>query len=66
MRQCARHEKDDLARGALGDHIYNHLLEAHQAAWREYTATVHSWELDRYLAAVKGLWFREVARWGIG
>jgi hypothetical protein len=29
--------------------ILGRLVEAQSAAWQEYTATVHTWELDRYL-----------------
>ena len=43
-------KKDPLIRVALGDHIFNHFVEAKLAAWREYAATVHSWEVERYLA----------------
>ena len=43
-------KKDPLIRTALGDHIYQHFVEAKMAAWREYNASVHEWELERYLA----------------
>jgi glutamine synthetase len=43
-------KKDPLLREALGDHLYQHFLEAKQAAWNEYSSTVHDWEVDRYLA----------------
>jgi glutamine synthetase len=43
-------KKDPLLREALGDHLYQHFLEAKQAAWDEYSSTVHDWEVDRYLA----------------
>ena len=42
--------KDPLIRSVLGDHLFMHFLEAKQAAWDDYSATVHPWELDRYLA----------------
>jgi glutamine synthetase len=42
--------KDPLIREALGDHIYNHCVEAKLAAWAEHNATVHAWEVERYLA----------------
>ena len=42
--------KDSLIRRALGDHIYNHFVEAKLAAWQECHSTVHPWEVDRYLA----------------
>ncbi len=43
-------KKDPLIRQALGDHIFNHFVEAKLAAWHEYNATVHPWEIDRFLA----------------
>jgi len=51
LREAVRQmEKDPLIRRALGDHIYDHYVAAKQASWDEYSATVHPWELDRYLA----------------
>ena len=43
-------KKDPLIRSALGDHICEHFVEAKMTAWREYNASVHEWELERYLA----------------
>jgi len=43
-------KKDPLIRVALGDHIFNHFVEAKLAAWQDYAATVHPWEVERYLA----------------
>jgi glutamine synthetase len=43
-------KKDRVVREALGDHIYGHLVDAQTAAWQEYSARVHPWELDHYLA----------------
>ena len=42
--------KDPLIRTALGDHIFQHFVEAKLAAWHEYETTVHPWEVERYLA----------------
>ena len=42
--------KDAVVREALGDHIFNHFVEAKLAAWQEYEAAVHPWETERYLA----------------
>jgi glutamine synthetase len=51
LREAVRQfKKDPLMRRVLGDHIYEHYVEAKQATWDEYSATVHPWELDRYLA----------------
>jgi len=38
-------------KGALGDHIGAHFVEAKKAEWSDYVASVSGWELDRYLAA---------------
>ena len=43
-------KKDPLIRDALGDHIYQHFVEAKSKAWDDYNATVHPWEVERYLA----------------
>jgi glutamine synthetase len=43
-------KKDPLMREALGDHVFQHFVEAKLAAWHEYEATVHPWEVERYLA----------------
>ena len=45
-------EKDTVIRDALGEHAHDHFLEAKRAEWRVYAATVHQWELDRYLELV--------------
>ena len=37
-------------RQALGEHVFNHFVEAKLAAWKDYSTTVHGWEVDRYLA----------------
>lgn len=42
-------ESDRVIRDALGEHIYQHYLEAKRAEWKLYAATVHDWELKRYL-----------------
>lgn len=41
--------QDELVRGALGDHIARHLIEAKQIEWEIYEAQVHQWETDQYL-----------------
>jgi glutamine synthetase len=43
--------RDALLREALGDHVWDHFLRAKEAVWREYSAQVHAWELDRYLGS---------------
>jgi glutamine synthetase len=43
-------KKDTLIRDVLGEHLYQHFVEAKTAAWADYSATVHPWEVERYLA----------------
>jgi glutamine synthetase len=43
-------KKDPLIRETLGDHIFSHFTTAKLAAWEEYSATVHEWEVERYLS----------------
>jgi glutamine synthetase len=42
--------KDPLMRESLGDHIYQHFVEAKTKAWEDYNTSVHPWEVERYLA----------------
>ncbi|MEZ5286989.1 MAG: type I glutamate--ammonia ligase [Vicinamibacterales bacterium] len=42
-------EKDDLVRETLGDHIFQHFLEAKREEWADYIRHVSPWEMDRYL-----------------
>ena len=42
-------EKDDLLRDALGEHIFNHFLEAKREEWFDYLRQVSPWERERYL-----------------
>jgi glutamine synthetase len=44
-------EQDELIAEALGDHVYNHYLEAKREEWEEYKTQVTEWELNRYLEA---------------
>jgi glutamine synthetase len=43
-------KKDPLIRTALGTHIFEHFVQAKLAAWKEFSTTVHPWEVERYLA----------------
>jgi glutamine synthetase len=43
-------KKDEVVCSALSEHILGHLVAAKETVWREYSAVVHEWELDRYLA----------------
>lgn len=40
---------DDIIKSALGEHIYNHFVEAKLIEWDVYRTQVHQWELDQYL-----------------
>ncbi len=42
-------EKDPVIRDALGDHVFDHFVDAKRAEWDEYRTQVSQWELDRYL-----------------
>ena len=43
--------RDEVLKEALGSHILDHFISAKTAVWREYSAQVSQWELDRYLGA---------------
>jgi glutamine synthetase len=45
----AEMEKDEVVRGALGDHVFERLTEAQLAEWSEFRRHVSQWERDRYL-----------------
>jgi glutamine synthetase len=40
---------DELVCETLGTHIVEHLARAKKLEWRQYIATVHPWEIERYL-----------------
>jgi glutamine synthetase len=42
-------EADPIVRDALGDHVFNHYVEAKRAEWDEYRTQVSDWEVERYL-----------------
>lgn len=42
-------EKDALVKETLGEHIFNHFLDAKREEWDEYIRHVSPWEMDRYL-----------------
>ncbi len=46
---CDELEKDDVIRGALGEHVFQQFLAAKRAEWVEFSSQVSSWEIDRYL-----------------
>jgi glutamine synthetase len=42
-------EKCDVIRDALGDHVFERLVEAQTAEWGEFRTHVSEWERERYL-----------------
>ncbi|MBX6341688.1 MAG: glutamine synthetase [Thermomicrobiaceae bacterium] len=42
-------EKDEVVRDALGEHVFERLLEAQKQDWDAFRMHVSQWELDRYL-----------------
>lgn len=46
---CDELEKDEVLTAALGEHVVQQFLVAKRAEWREYSAQVSAWELERYL-----------------
>ena len=42
-------ERDEIMVAALGEHLQDHYSDAKRQEWAEYSATVHAWELERYL-----------------
>jgi glutamine synthetase len=42
-------QKDEVVRDALGDHVFQHYLEAKTEEWDEYRTQITKWELERYL-----------------
>jgi glutamine synthetase len=42
-------ERDEVIRDALGDHIFNHYVDAKRSEWDEYRTQVSDWEVERYL-----------------
>ena len=43
--------QDEVIQQALGDHIWQNFARAKEEVWREYSAQVHQWELDKYLGS---------------
>jgi glutamine synthetase len=42
-------EADPIVVEALGEHVFNHYVEAKRAEWDEYRTQVSDWEVERYL-----------------
>jgi glutamine synthetase len=45
-------EQSELARTALGDHVFEWFLRDKRREWDRYAAHVSQFELDRYLAVL--------------
>lgn len=44
-------QKDEVVIEALGEHLYEHLVEAKEIEWDMFRTTVHPWEREQYLSA---------------
>src|SRR5207244_13102556 len=44
--------QSDVARKALGPHLFNRYIELKRQQWDEYRVQLSEWELDRYLAVL--------------
>jgi glutamine synthetase len=42
-------ERDEVVRCALGDHVFERLIEAQRSEWNDFRKHVSGWERDRYL-----------------
>jgi glutamine synthetase len=42
-------ERDEVVRRALGDHVFERLMEAQRIEWNAFRKHVSGWERDRYL-----------------
>jgi len=45
-------KKSDIAKEALGEHIYNEFIKTKTREWDEYRTYVSAWETDKYLHRV--------------
>ena len=45
-------ESSDLLYEALGDHVFNSLIENKKIEWEEYRSTVTDYEVSRYLSTL--------------
>jgi len=44
-------KRSSFVRDALGAHVFQQFVNVKEREWQEYTAQVHEWEIERYLAA---------------
>jgi len=45
-------EKSEMLKRALGDHVFNRLIEIKKKEWNEYRIQLTKWEMDKYLAVL--------------
>jgi glutamine synthetase len=43
-------KKSSFVRGVLGEHVFEHFVEAKEREWADYIEQVHDWEVEQYLA----------------
>lgn len=44
-------QKDDVIISALGEHLFEHFVEAKEIEWDMFRTTVHPWEREQYLSS---------------
>lgn len=44
-------KKDEVVVSALGDHLYEHFIEAKEIEWDMFRTSVHPWEREQYLTS---------------
>lgn len=44
-------EKDDVVKGALGEHIVNQYIAGKEKEWDDYITSVSDWEVEKYIVA---------------
>ncbi|MFW6238067.1 MAG: type I glutamate--ammonia ligase, partial [Halanaerobiales bacterium] len=42
-------QQDEVIKDALGEHVFEHFVEAKEVEWDSYKSQVHPWEIDQYL-----------------
>jgi glutamine synthetase len=42
-------EASSLMREALGDHTFEHFIEAKRIEWDSFRTQIHQWEIDQYM-----------------
>lgn len=42
-------EKDELIKETLGKHVFHNYVKAKKIEWKEYSRTVHPWEISKYI-----------------